>query len=284
MEIKKKKILIVNPGKLTSITDNLFYVKHLGCDFDLFYFGILEGDENIEQLNVNIKYISKHNNKILNNLNLSIKSGQKVAIVGLSGSGKSTILKLLVRFYSPTNGVISLNNIDISQLSLKELRNIFAYVGQDDFIFSGTIFKNIAYFDEKITKKEVNQIIAKNQAFDFIKKLPKGIDSIVGEKGVKLSGGEKQRIAIARAILKNSPILLFDEATSALDNDNEKNITSLIKEIAQDKTAIIIAHKLSTIIEADNIYFLENGIVAESGTHQELMKMNGSYARIYKNQ
>ena len=224
------------------------------------------------------------NNKILDNFNLSIKSGQKVAIVGLSGSGKSTILKLLIRFYSPTNGAVSLNNIDISQLSLKELRNIFAYVGQDDFIFSGTIFKNIAYFDEKITKKEVNQIIAKNHAFDFIKKLPKGIDSIVGEKGVKLSGGEKQRIAIARAILKNSPILLFDEATSALDNDNEKNITSLIKEIAQDKTAIIIAHKLSTIIEADNIYFLENGAVAESGTHQELMKMNGSYARIYKNQ
>ena len=232
----------------------------------------------------NVDFGYEDNNKILNNFNLSIKSGQKVAIVGLSGSGKSTILKLLVRFYSPTNGVVSLNNIDISQLSLKELRNIFAYVGQDDFIFSGTIFKNIAYFDEKITKKEVNQIIAKNQAFDFIKKLPKGIDSIVGEKGVKLSGGEKQRIAIARAILKNSPILLFDEATSALDNDNEKNITSLIKEIAQDKTAIIIAHKLSTIIDADNIYFLENGVVAESGTHQELMKMNGSYARIYKNQ
>ena len=246
-------------------------------------------EEFINTKNIDIKfkdvffsYPSRKDFNVLQNFNLEIKYGENIAIVGSSGSGKSTILQLLLRFYDINNGSISLNLQDIRDLSFSDLRKNFSYISQDCFIFSGTIFENIAYVDKSITPEAVEKIIEDNSALHFIKNLPLGIQSFVGEKGIKLSGGERQRIAIARAIIKDSPILLFDEATSALDNENEKYINKSILEFARDKTIITIAHKLSSIIKADKIIFVKDGQIVESGTHQELISRNGFYQKMYE--
>jgi len=231
--------------------------------------------------NVDFSYPSRRNFCVLKNFNLEIKPGEKIAIVGSSGSGKSTILQLLLRFYDVTSGSISLNNFDISKISLADLRHNFSYISQDCFIFSGTIFENIAYADKSSTRAQVEKIIADNSTLHFINDLPQKIDNFVGEKGVKLSGGERQRIAIARAILKDSPILLLDEATSALDNQNEKVIASAIANLAKNKTTITIAHRLSSIINADRIIFVRDGSIAEIGSHQELMARDSLYKKMH---
>ena len=218
----------------------------------------------------------------IKNFNLEIKPGEKVAIVGPSGSGKSTIFQLLLRFYDRDKGTISLNDQDIKDLPLANLRDCFSYISQDCFIFSDTVFNNIAYLDKNISRKQVEDIIAENEALSFINDLPLGLDNFVGQKGVKLSGGEKQRIAIARAILKDSPILLLDEATSSLDNKNEKIISEVIAKISKKKTVITIAHKFSTIIDADKIIFIQDGQIVESGTHKELMEQNNFYQKMYE--
>ena len=184
----------------------------------------------IQFKNVSFAYPSRKDFAILQNVDLEIKAGEKIAIVGSSGSGKSTILQLLLRFYDVDAGEILLNNIDIKSLSFANLRQNFSYISQDCFIFSGTVFENIAYVDKNITEAEVEKIINDNPTLDFINKLPQKMHSFVGEKGIKLSGGERQRIAIARAIIKNSPVLLLDEATSALDSHNEQNIIRSINE------------------------------------------------------
>lgn len=189
----------------------------------------------------------------LRNFNLEIKPQEKIAIIGPSGSGKSTIFQLLLRFYDVKSGKILLNNENIKDISLATLRNCFSYISQDCFIFSDTIFNNISYLNDKITQDDVKKIIDDNDALKFINNLPQGLNSFVGYKGTKLSGGEKQRIAIARAIIKDAPILLLDEATSALDNENEKIISDLINKVAKNKTLITIAHKLSTISDYDKV-------------------------------
>lgn len=232
--------------------------------------------------NVNFSYPSRKELEVLEDFNLEIKPKEKIAIVGVSGSGKSTILQLLMRFYDVDLGEISLNGVNIKSLSFLDLRKNFSYISQDCFIFSGTVFQNIAYADKSITKQEVEKIIQDNEALHFINKLPQKLDTFVGEKGVKLSGGERQRIAFARAIIKDSQVLLLDEATSALDNENEQVINNAIANLAQDKTVIIIAHKLSTIINADKIIFIKDGKIAESGTHQELILQNGIYKKMYE--
>jgi ABC-type multidrug transport system fused ATPase/permease subunit len=231
---------------------------------------------------VNFSYPSRKDFNVLKNFNLEIKQGEKIAIVGSSGSGKSTILQLLLRFYDVDNGSISLNSQDIRNLSFNDLRKNFSYISQDCFIFSGTIFENIAYVNKSITQEAVERVIEENSALHFIKKLPQGIHNFVGEKGIKLSGGERQRIAIARAIIKDSPILLLDEATSALDNENEKNINQTMLDFARNKTIITVAHKLSSIINADKIIFVKDGEIVESGTHQELILKNGFYQKMYE--
>lgn len=232
--------------------------------------------------NVNFSYPSRKDFSVLKNFNLEIKPREKIAIVGSSGSGKSTILQLLLRFYDVDSGLVTLNDFDIKTLSFADLRKNFSYISQDSFIFSGTIFENIAYVDKSITEKEVEEIIAKNSALHFINNLPEKLHSFVGEKGIKLSGGERQRIAIARAIIKDSPILLLDEATSALDNQNEKTIVSAIADLAKDKTVITVAHKLSSVISADRIIFIKDGEIAETGSHQELIAANGLYKKMYE--
>ncbi len=232
--------------------------------------------------NINFAYPSRKDFLVLENFNLEIKPSEKIAIVGSSGSGKSTVLQLLMRFYDVNSGSILLNGIDIRDLSFADLRKNFSYISQDCFIFSGTVFENIAYANQSITKEQVAEIISKNSALNFINNLPQKMDSFVGEKGIKLSGGERQRIAIARAIIKDSPILLLDEATSALDNENSKNIVNAISNLAEKKTVITIAHKLSSVIESDKILFVRDGKIVESGSHQELMAFDGFYKKMYE--
>jgi ATP-binding cassette subfamily B protein len=231
---------------------------------------------------VNFAYPSRLNSLIINNLSLDIKFGEKLAIVGSSGSGKSTIFQLLMRFYDVSRGAITLNGRDIKTISLHDLRQNFSYVTQDCFIFSGTIFENIAYADKSIAEADVEKLINQNPALEFINQMPQKIHSLVGEKGIKLSGGERQRIAFARALVKNSPILLLDEATSALDNHNEILINRSIHDFGKDKTVIIVAHRLSSVINAERIIFLEDGKIKESGNHHELMSLNGLYAKMYE--
>jgi ATP-binding cassette subfamily B protein len=231
---------------------------------------------------VNFSYPSRKDFEVLKSFNLEIKPHEKIGIVGSSGSGKSTILQLLLRFYDVDSGMISLNGIDMRALSFSDLRQNFSYISQDCFIFSGTIFENIAYVDKSITEEQVEKIIAQNPALDFINHLPQKLHNQVGEKGIKLSGGERQRIAIARAIIKDSPILLLDEATSALDNHNEKNITNAIANLAKEKTVITIAHKLSSVAASDRIIFVKNGEIAEIGSHQELVALDGFYKKMYE--
>ena len=231
---------------------------------------------------VNFSYPSRKDFEVLKNFNLQIKPHEKIGIVGSSGSGKSTILQLLLRFYDVDSGMISLNGIDMRALSFSDLRQNFSYISQDCFIFSGTIFENIAYVDKSITEEQVEKIIAQNPALDFINHLPQKLHNQVGEKGIKLSGGERQRIAIARAIIKDSPILLLDEATSALDNHNEKNITNAIANLAKEKTVITIAHKLSSVAASDRIIFIKDGEIAEIGSHQELVAQDGFYKKMYE--
>ena len=231
---------------------------------------------------VNFSYPSRKDFLVLKNFNFEIKPGEKIAIVGLSGSGKSTLLQLLLRFYDVDSGAITINDRDLKSLSFKDLRQNFSYISQDCFIFSGTIFENIAYVDKSITEAEVEKMISRNSALQFINNLPKKLHTSVGEKGIKLSGGERQRIAFARALIKYSLVLLLDEATSALDNQNEQSINRAILNFAENKTVITVAHRLSSIVNSEKIIFLEGGEIIESGSHQELMALGKSYKKMYE--
>jgi ATP-binding cassette subfamily B protein len=243
---------------------------------------IASEDNYITFKNVGFAYPSRKDQMALQDFNLTILPREKIAIVGKSGSGKSTILQLIMRFYDVSFGEILINNQNIKNLALVDLRGLFSYISQDCFIFSGTIYENIAYVDKNLTVSDVEKIIDENEALHFIKKLPDGVHSFVGEKGVKLSGGERQRIAVARAIIKNSPILLMDEATSALDNENESLIANSLVKLAKNKTVITIAHKLSSIVDCDRIIFIKDGKIVEIGNHQELFSQDGLYRRMYE--
>lgn len=221
---------------------------------------------------------------ILNNLSLNIKAGSKVAIVGPSGSGKSTLTKLLCRFYDVTNGNIQIDGQNIAQVKLDSLREVIAVVPQDTVLFNASIYDNIHYGNLSATKE---QVIAASEAANlktFVESLNDGFETHVGERGLKLSGGEKQRVAIARALLKDSPIMVFDEATSALDSHNEEAIMRTIKKVARHHTAIMIAHRLSTVTDADHIFYLEQGRLVEEGTHQQLLEKEGCYAALWRSQ
>ena len=241
---------------------------------------ISEGENTITFKDVSFAYSSRQDQLALQNFNFTINPQEKLAIVGESGSGKSTILQLIMRFYDVSSGEIIINNKNIKDISLADLRGLFAYISQDCCIFSGTIYENISYFDNNLTIADVKKIVDENEALHFIKDLPQGLHSFVGQKGIKLSGGERQRIAIARAIVKNSPILLLDEATSALDNENESLIASSLAKFAKNKTVITIAHRLSTVVNCDRIIFIKNGKISEIGNHKELLAKEGDYKRM----
>ena len=221
---------------------------------------------------------------IIKNISFTVPNGKKVAIVGPTGAGKSTISRLLFKFYDPKEGGIYINNININKISQESLRRMIGVVPQDTVLFNDTIYYNIAYGNTDASKEEVI-IAAKNaDIHNFISTLPDGYETIVGERGLKLSGGEKQRVAIARTILKNPKIFFFDEATSALDSSTEKEIQKNLESVSKDKTTLIIAHRLSTAANADNIIVLDKGIIIEQGTHKSLLLEKGKYFEMWGKQ
>lgn len=226
----------------------------------------------------------KERNSFLSNFSLDIKGKEKVGLVGPSGGGKTTITKLLLRFSDLHSGDILIDEQNIYDVNQKSLRENISYVPQESLLFHRSLFENIAYAKEGATKEEVYEASRLARADEFIKELPEGYDTLVGERGVKLSGGQRQRIAIARAILKNAPILILDEATSSLDSQVEKYIQEGFLELMKNKTAIVIAHRLSTIKHLDRIIVLDQGKIVEDGTHSKLIKQNGLYARLWKHQ
>ncbi len=219
--------------------------------------------------------------RILNDVSFKIEDGKKLAIVGPSGAGKSTIARLLFRFYDVSGGEILISGQNIAEVSQKSLRDAIGIVPQDTVLFNDTIFYNIQYAKPDADKAEVISAARLADIHEFIENLPEGYDTVVGERGLKLSGGEKQRIAIARVLLKDPPILVFDEATSSLDSQSEKNILSALTSISRNKTTLVIAHRLSTVVDADQIIVLEKGRVKEKGNHQALIDLNGTYAGLW---
>ena len=221
---------------------------------------------------------------LFENFNLDIKPGEKVGLVGHSGSGKTTITKLILRFMDVNDGQILIDSQDISAITQNSLRSSISYVAQEPVLFHRTIAENIAYGKLNATEEEIKKAAELAHAHEFIKDLPKGYDTLVGERGVKLSGGQKQRVAIARSLLKSSPILLLDEATSALDSESESLIQDALWKLMQDKTAIVIAHRLSTIQKMDRIVVLQNGKIVEQGSHKDLLSKGGIYADLWAHQ
>lgn len=233
--------------------------------------------------NVNFSY-AEDDHALFKDLNLDITAGEKIALVGKSGSGKTTITKLLLRFKEIDSGILTIDNQDISRVTLKSLREAIAFVPQDPVMFHRTIRDNISYGKLGATESDIIDAAKKANAYEFISSLPDGLDTFVGERGVKLSGGQRQRIAIARAMIKDAPILLLDEATSALDSESEKAIQDALWKLMDGKTAIVIAHRLSTIQRMDRIIVIENGTIIEQGSHANLLRHNGIYSSLWRHQ
>ncbi|MFT7140367.1 MAG: ATP-binding cassette subfamily B protein [Candidatus Azotimanducaceae bacterium] len=224
------------------------------------------------------------NRQILDNLSLTIKPGQKVAIVGPSGAGKSTIARLLFRFYDVSQGCIRVDGHNVKNIKLEDLRAAFGVVPQDATLFNTSLFENIQYGNPEASHEEVMKAVALANLSELIERLPEQLDTVVGERGLKLSGGEKQRVAIARAILKSPTFLIFDEATSSLDSVSEQAIMQAIDAVAENHTTIMIAHRLSTIAHADQIFVLDNGTLVEHGDHRSLLALNGTYTTLWQTQ
>lgn len=232
----------------------------------------------------NVKFHYDGTEPLFQNKSIAIKAGQKVGLVGYSGGGKSTFVNLILRLYDVTDGAILIDDQDICNVTQDSLRAKIAMIPQDPSLFHRTLMENIRYGKTNASDDEVIEAAKKAHAHEFISKLPQGYDSLVGERGVKLSGGQRQRIAIARAILKNAPILILDEATSQLDSVTESNIQESLWELMQDKTTIVIAHRLSTLLHMDRILVFDQGKILEDGTHQELLDKNGMYKTLWNAQ
>lgn len=218
----------------------------------------------------------------LKNINLSVKPDEKIALVGPSGAGKSTLVNLVSGFYFPTKGKIYFDNKEIRELNIKELRKKIAIVPQDVFLFSGTLYENLVYGNSKVSEEDVWKAVRDAAIYEFVRSLPEGLMTKIGERGVNISGGERQRIAIARAFLKNPLIIIFDEATSQIDSESEKKIQESLEKLEKDKVTFVIAHRLATVLKADRIILLESGEIKEIGKHQELLKKSSLYKKLYE--
>lgn len=234
---------------------------------------------NIEFNQVHFHYFES--TPILNGISFKVPAGKMIGFAGTTGAGKTTLVKLLLRLYDVTQGQILLEGKDLKTLQKKAIRSQIALVSQDVYLFHGTIAENIAYSNESATEEMLKSAAVKAELHEFIQSLPEGYETIVGERGIKLSGGQRQRLSLARAILKDAPILILDEATSAVDTETERAIQRNLLQLTSEKTAIVIAHRLSTIRQADCIYILDKGQIAESGTHNELLMLNGIYSSLW---
>jgi subfamily B ATP-binding cassette protein MsbA len=240
--------------------------------------GIKDIKDKIEICDVSFAY---QDTTVLNSANFLIPKNKKIAFVGASGSGKSTMLDLIIRFYDPIKGEIKIDDKNIRDLDIIEYRSLFGIVSQENMLFNDTITNNIRYGLETVSEEDIIQAAKKANAYNFIMKMPEGFNTRIGDRGVTLSGGERQRIAIARSLVRNPKILVFDEATSALDAESEKIVQSAINESMKDKTAIIVAHRLATIIDCDEILVFDSGKIIERGNHKDLIKLNGTYSKLY---
>ena len=265
-------------GRINKVIDKEIIVKQNNDNQEL---KIKNSDIHFE--NVSFKYETT-NQKAIKNIDLDIKGNTMVAFVGHSGAGKSTIINLLPRFYEPQNGKIKIDDQDVSKVSLFSLRKNLSLVSQDVILFDDSIINNIKYANKNASLDEIKKACKFSAADEFINKLQNGYNTVVGENGVRLSGGQKQRISIARAILKEAPIILLDEATSSLDADSEEIVQNAIKNLTKNKTTLVIAHRLSTIHNADKIFVLKSGEVINSGDHQFLINECDEYKSLYKKQ
>lgn len=273
--IQKMKVSI---ERLSEILDNKLYNDEK--------FGIVSKtdiDGNIEFKNITFKYPNEEK-EIFKDFNLTIPTGKKIAIVGKSGQGKTSIFNLLLRYFDPDAGVILVDDTPIEDFTEDSLRENIAIIRQEPFIFNKTILENLKIIDPYMSLKKIRNACKLAEIDDYIMSLPNKYDTMIGEGGINLSGGQKQRLAIARALLKQSKIILFDEATSALDNENQRKIKQAIDNLVKDHTIIIVAHRLSTIIDADIIYLIEDGKLIDEGTHNELIKKNKTYKKLYANE
>jgi ATP-binding cassette subfamily B protein len=291
---------------LVFLTQRLLWpLTRLGETFDLYQravastrriFGLLDttpsivdGDESLALADVSgelrfrgVHFAYNDRAPIFEDLSLELQAGKTTAIVGATGSGKSTLLKLLLRYYDVQAGELLLDGRDVRSLRLADLRGAIGLVSQDVFLFHGTVEENIAYARPEASREEVRRAAQLAEADGFIEELPQGYETIVGERGQKLSGGQRQRISIARAVLKDPPILVLDEATSSVDNETEAAIQRSLAKLARGRTTIVVAHRLSTIRHADRIYVLDRGALLESGTHDELVERDGAYAALWR--
>jgi len=235
-------------------------------------------NKTITYKNVSFKYVDEF---VLKQINLEVPKGRTIAIVGPSGAGKSTLVDLLPRFFDVTDGEILIDGVDIRKMKMYDLRQFFGIVNQDPILFNDTFFNNIAFGAPETSMEDVEKAARIANAHDFIMEAPEGYQAGIGDQGSKLSGGQRQRLSIARAVLKNPPILILDEATSSLDSENEKIVQDALDRLMQDRTSIVIAHRLSTIVKADSIVVLNEGKIVEQGKHEELLKQNGHYKKLY---
>ena len=238
---------------------------------------------NIEFKNVTFKYPNEEK-EIFKEFNITLPTGKKIAIVGKSGQGKTSIFNLLLRYFDVDSGVILIDDIPIKDFTEDALRQNIAIIRQEPFIFNKTILENLKIIDPYMSLKKIRNACKLAEIDDYIMSLPKKYDTMIGEGGINLSGGQKQRLAIARALLKDSKIILFDEATSALDNENQAKIKKAIDNLVKDHTIIIVAHRLSTISDADIIYLIDDGMVVDKGTHKSLLRKNKTYKTLYENE
>ena len=233
--------------------------------------------------NISFKYPSR-NAAVLTNINITLEKSKVLAIVGMSGAGKTTLVDLLFRFHEPSSGNVLIDGINIKDYTLKSLRSNLALVSQETFLFNDTIKKNIAYGRSNASEDDIIQAAKASHVDSFVRDFEEGYDTIIGERGVKLSGGQRQRISIARAILRNAPILVLDEATSALDSESEKSVQDALHNLMKHRTTLVIAHRLSTIASAHSIVVLDKGQIVETGTHEKLLSASGLYKKFYEMQ